>query len=475
MSSTNKFPVLPVILCGGSGTRLWPLSRESHPKQFHSFIGERSLLENTAIRAAAIDDAREIVLICNEQHRFAAAEQASAFTTKSIRTVLEPCARNTAAAIAAIAELYLEQDPVLVVLPSDHHLPDIVGFRRAISRAASVAELGYLVTFGVRPTSAETGYGYIEAGERLSMNGAFKVSRFVEKPNALLAAELIKNERYTWNSGMFVMKASVYLEELSKYSPDVRNTVREAVNVAVHETDFIRLQRDSFERSPNISVDYAVFERSDKVATVSFDGTWSDLGSWAAVAELALQQKPEDHAPLQNVIEVNAKDNYVHANKPVALVGVEGLVVVDTDDALLITGRDSAQYVKDAVSIIKERAPALASLHRKVNRPWGWYDSVDISSGHQVKRIMVKPGASLSLQSHNHRAEHWIIVKGTASVTVDSVTKDYTQNEHVYIPLKARHRLENHTNSTVEIVEVQCGDYLGEDDIIRYEDIYGRV
>ncbi len=462
--------LLPVILCGGSGTRLWPLSRESYPKQFHRFVGSHTLFEDTVLRATALPDVLEIAIVCNEVHRFMAAEQSARVFSGKVHIFLEPSARNTAPAIAAVAHLF--SDKTIAVLPSDHYMPTAETFIQCVKTALPATEVGYLVTFGITPTAPETGYGYIAAGQAVhGLQGICRVSKFLEKPNLETAKALLATGTHTWNSGMFVMRASDFLAELKTYAPDVFEATKEASTKAKIETDFVRLDKTAFESSPNISVDYAVFERTAKAAVTPFNGAWSDLGSWSAVAELASKNSPtidEQH------VQINASGNHIQANKPVALIGVTDLVVVDTDDALLITHKADSQQVKDAMTLLAKRAPELAKNHRKVQRPWGWYDSLDLGSNHQVKRIMVKSGASISLQTHKHRAEHWVIISGEAQITLGTEVKIYQRYDHVFIPKLCLHRLRNISKTDVELIEVQCGDYLGEDDIVRYEDVYGR-
>ncbi len=488
MSSASKNYLIPVILCGGSGTRLWPLSRESYPKQFHRFVGSHTLFEDTVLRAVALPDVTEIAIVCNEAHRFMAAEQAARVFSGKVHIVLEPAARNTAPAIAAVAHLFPER--TLVVMPSDHYMPSPNTFVGCVKTALPATEAGYLVTFGITPTAPETGYGYIAAGQVIQgLQGMSAVTKFLEKPNLETAKALLATGTHTWNSGMFVMRAFDFLNELKTYAPQVFETTQNAAAKAKIETDFVRLDKAAFESSPSISVDYAVFERTARAAVTPFNGQWSDLGSWSAVAELsanlsasqAILDKASSSADIDlgKHVQVNASRNHIHADKPVALVGVDDLVVVDTDDALLITHKANSQEVKDAMLLLAKRSPDQAKHHRKVQRPWGWYDSLDLGSNHQVKRIMVKPGASISLQTHEHRVEHWVIIKGEAQITLghgdDLDIKIYQRYEHVFIPKQTKHRLQNVSRSDVELIEVQCGDYLGEDDIVRYEDIYGRA
>ena len=467
MSTSN---LLPVILCGGSGTRLWPLSRESYPKQFHRFVGSHTLFEDTVLRAAALPDVTEIAIVCNEAHRFMAAEQAARVFSGKVHIILEPTARNTAPAIAAVAHLFADQ--TMAVLPSDHYMPTSETFAQCVKTALPATEAGYLVTFGITPTAPETGYGYIAAGQAVQgLQGISQVSKFLEKPNLETAKALLATGTHTWNSGMFVMRAADFLSELKTYAPAVFEATQAAAAKAKIETDFVRLDKATFESSPSISVDYAVFEHTTRAAVTPFNGAWSDLGSWSAVAELAANNS--DPIDAQHV-QINASGNHIHASKPVALVGVTDLVVVDTEDALLITHKADSQQVKDAMTLLAKRSPELAKNHRKVQRPWGWYDSLDLGGNHQVKRIMVKPGASISLQTHEHRAEHWVIIKGEAQITLGKEVKTYQRYDHVFIPKRCMHRLQNVSKTDVELIEVQCGDYLGEDDIVRFEDTYGR-
>jgi mannose-1-phosphate guanylyltransferase / mannose-6-phosphate isomerase len=504
--SLSSNAVLPVILCGGSGTRLWPLSRESYPKQFHRFVGNHTLFEDTILRAVALsteaDPVLEIAIVCNEAHRFMAAEQAARVFSGKVHIVLEPLARNTAPAIAAVAHLF--PDRTLVVLPSDHYMPTADCFVTCVQTALPATQAGYLVTFGITPTAPETGYGYIAAGDPLmlaagdplqtrsgqALQGLSTVAKFLEKPNLDTAKALIATGTHTWNSGMFVMRSADFLTELQTYAPEVFAATAQAAKLAKFETDFIRLDSIAFGQAPSISVDYAVFERTTRAAVTPFSGAWSDLGSWSAVAELSSQQAMQNKASgtentdnvqdLQGVqdlqhVQINASGNHIHASKPVALVGVTDLVIVDTDDALLITHKADSQQVKDAMALLAKHTPSLAKTHRKVQRPWGWYDSLDLGNNHQVKRIMVKPGASISLQTHQHRAEHWVIIQGEAQITLGTEIKTYHRYDHVFIPKECLHRLQNTSQLEVQLIEVQCGDYLGEDDIVRYEDIYGRV
>ncbi len=465
--------VQPVLLSGGSGTRLWPLSRESHPKQFLALAGDDTMLQATWQRVAPIATAAPIV-VANEEHRFLVAEQLRQIGAPVPSIILEPLGRNTAPAIAAAAMQAMAggDDPLLLVLPSDHVIRDAAAFRLAIAEALDAAAGGALVTFGIVPTSPETGFGYIQAvvGEARIR----RVARFVEKPDAATAASYLAEGGYYWNSGMFLFRASRYLEQLAHFRPDILAATRMALDNARVDGDFIRLDRDAFAACPADSIDYAVMERTADAMVVPVDIGWSDLGSWSALWDVALRDA-EGNATLGDVIAIDSRNSYVHARRLVALVGVDDLVVVETDDAVLVARKDRVQQVKDVVAQLKVGGRSQAALHREVHRPWGSYDSVDVGSRFQVKRIKVKPGARLSLQSHTQRAEHWIVVSGTARVTRDDEVFDLQADQSTYIPLGAKHRLENPGTQVLELIEVQSGDYLGEDDIVRYDDVYGRA
>ncbi len=496
-----------VLLSGGSGTRLWPLSREAYPKQFLPLVGTCTMLQDTWRRVAALVDGPPIV-VANEVHRFLAAEQLRVVGVEQAAILLEPEGRNTAPAIAAAALQAVADgdDPVLLVLPSDHVVRDGGAFRDAVRRARPSAEAGALVTFGIVPTAPETGFGYLQGeGARLDpqppglagragrseaddaaprkagaphdarndANGIQRVLRFVEKPDAATAQAYLDAGGYYWNSGMFLFRASSYLEELERFRPDILAAVRRACKQARRDGDFIRLDAAAFAASPADSIDYAVMERTERAMVLPVDIGWSDVGSWTALWE-ASEHDADGNAHHGDVIAVDSRNSYVHARRLVALVGVDDLVVVETDDAVLVAHKDRVQQVKDVVSRLKSDQRSHAVLHREVHRPWGSYDSVDVGDGFQVKRIKVKPGARLSLQSHRHRAEHWVVVRGTARITRDDEVFDLGANQSAYIPIGARHRLENPAGEMLELIEVQSGSYLGEDDIVRYEDVYGR-
>jgi mannose-1-phosphate guanylyltransferase/mannose-6-phosphate isomerase len=465
----------PVLLSGGSGTRLWPLSREAYPKQFLPLAGDDTMLQATWLRVADLAGAAPIV-VANEEHRFLAAEQLRQVGAPSGAIVLEPVGRNTAPAIAAAALQATADgaDPLLLVLPSDHVVRDAWAFRDAVRRASAAAEAGALVTFGIVPESAETGFGYIQADPGgKNMAGVRRVLRFVEKPDAATAQEYLDAGGYYWNSGMFLFRASRYLQELERFRPDILSAVRAAFAAAVRDGDFIRLDKEAFAACPSDSIDYAVMEKTDAAMVLPVDIGWNDVGSWSALWAVSVQDR-DGNARHGDVITVDTRNSYAYARRLVALVGVDDIVVVETDDAVLVAHKDQVQQVKEVVSRLKAEQRSQVALHREVHRPWGSYDSIDADDGFQVKRIKVKPGARLSLQSHKHRAEHWIVVRGTARVTRDDEVFDLQANESAYIPLGAKHRLENPGTETLELIEVQSGGYLGEDDIVRYEDAYGR-
>ena len=461
----------PVLLSGGSGTRLWPLSREAYPKQFLPLVGEATMLQDTWARVAPLA-ARPPIVVANEEHRFLAAEQLRRVGVDHAAIVLEPVGRNTAPAIAAAA-LQAQAgggDPLLLALPSDHVVRDAEGFRAAVRAAMPAAEAGALVTFGIVPSAPETGFGYIEAA---AGEGVRAVLRFVEKPDAATAQSYLDAGGYYWNSGMFLFRASRYLAELERFRPDILSAVRAAFGFARHDGDFIRLDSDAFAASPSDSIDYAVMEKTDAARVLPVDIGWNDVGSWSALWDVS-EQDADGNARHGDVIAVDSRNSYAYARRLVALVGVDDLVVVETDDAVLVARKDRVQGVKAVVAQLKADQRSHAVLHREVHRPWGSYDSIDQDAGFQVKRIKVKPGARLSLQSHQHRAEHWIVVRGTARVTRDNDVFELHANQSTYIPLGAKHRLENPGSEMLELIEVQSGGYLGEDDIVRYEDVYGR-
>ncbi|KAF1727815.1 MAG: mannose-1-phosphate guanylyltransferase/mannose-6-phosphate isomerase [Pseudoxanthomonas sp.] len=461
----------PVLLSGGSGTRLWPLSREAYPKQFLPLAGDDTMVQATWRRVEALADLAPIV-VANEEHRFLVAEQLRQVGAPVPAILLEPVGRNTAPAIAAAALQAMAggADPLLLVLPSDHVVRDVAGFQRAVREASSAAEAGALVTFGIVPDAPETGFGYIQAE---AGDGLRQVLRFVEKPDAATARSYLDAGGYYWNSGMFLFRASRYLEELARFRPDIVDAVRAAHAAARHDGDFVRLDKDAFGACPSDSIDYAVMEKTADAMVLPVDIGWNDVGSWSALWDVA-ERDADGNAHHGDVIAVDSRNSYAYAQRLVALVGVDDIVVVETDDAVLVARKDKVQEVKQVVARLKQEQRSQAVLHREVHRPWGSYDSVDNGGRHQVKRIKVKPGAALSLQMHHHRAEHWIVVSGTAKVTRGDETLLLSENESTYIPLGVKHRLENPGKVPLELIEVQSGSYLGEDDIVRFEDVYGR-
>ncbi|MFZ5638283.1 MAG: mannose-1-phosphate guanylyltransferase/mannose-6-phosphate isomerase [Pseudomonadota bacterium] len=465
----------PVLLSGGSGTRLWPLSREAYPKQFLPLVGEDTMLQATWRRVEALSS-RPPLVVANEDHRFLVAEQLRVIGAPTPRIVLEPVGRNTAPAIAAAALIAVRDgaDPLLLVLPSDHVVRDAEAFRAAVLKAAPAAANGALVTFGIVPQAPETGFGYIQADAEAAMaDGVRRVLRFVEKPDAAAAQRYLDDGGYYWNSGMFLFRASRFLDELGRYRPDILAAARAACAHLDPDGEFLRLDREAFAASPSESIDYAVMEKTDAAMVLAVDIGWNDVGSWSALWDVS-EQDADGNAHHGDVIAIDTRNSYAYARRLVALVGVDDLVVVETDDAVLVASKDKVQEVKQVVARLKAGQRTQAALHREVHRPWGSYDSIDMGARFQVKRIKVKPGASLSLQSHAHRAEHWIVVSGVARVTRNHDVFELFANQSTYIPIGAKHRLENPGAEMLELIEVQSGDYLGEDDIVRYEDVYGR-
>ncbi|MET0814584.1 MAG: mannose-1-phosphate guanylyltransferase/mannose-6-phosphate isomerase, partial [Pseudoxanthomonas sp.] len=448
----------PVLLSGGSGTRLWPLSREAYPKQFLPLVGEDTMVQATWRRVAPLASIAPII-VANEEHRFLVAEQLRQIGAPAPAILLEPVGRNTAPAIAAAAlqAMSTGHDPLLLVLPSDHVVRDPDAFRRAVVEASAIAQVGALVTFGIVPDAAETGFGYIQSEQG---PGLQKVLRFVEKPDEATAQGYLDAGGYYWNSGMFLFRASRYLEELRKFRPDIVDAVGLAFASAQHDGDFIRLDRQAFSASPADSIDYAVMEKTADAMVLPVDIGWNDVGSWSALWDVA-EHDADGNSHHGDVIAVDTRNSYAYAQRLVALVGVDDIVVVETDDAVLVARKDRVQEVKQVVAQLKDAQRTQAVLHREVHRPWGSYDSVDVGARHQVKRIKVKPGAQLSLQSHQHRAEHWIVVKGIARVTRDNDVFELFENQSTYIPIGAKHRLENPGTEWLELIEVQSGDYLG--------------
>jgi mannose-1-phosphate guanylyltransferase/mannose-6-phosphate isomerase len=478
--------IVPVILSGGSGTRLWPLSREQYPKQLLPLLGNESLLQATLGRLDGLPGVGDALLVSNEEHRFVVAEQVRLLGRKAA-VILEPVGRNTAPALtlAALWATREGSDPVLVVMPADHAIIDAAAFRAAVIRAATLAAAGMAVTFGIAPDCPETGYGYIQTGAELigdaDHSGAFALTRFVEKPDRVTAQRYLDCGEYLWNSGLFVMRASVWIGAIAACREDILVACRNAIVAASTDGDFVRIERDAFVDCPADSIDYAVMERIavggpglPAAAVIPLAAGWSDVGVWDSLWKVMPKDEAGNAVRGDVMLHATSGTLAFAENRLLACVGVRDLVVVETDDAVLVAHRDCTQDVKAIVERLKRDARSEAQAHRKVHRPWGWYDGIDTGERFQVKRIVVKPGAALSLQMHHHRAEHWIVVRGTARVTKDAETFLVTENQSTFIPLGTRHRLENPGKLPLEMVEVQSGSYLGEDDIVRFEDTYGR-
>ena len=465
-----------IILCGGSGSRLWPLSRGQHPKQFIPLINNQSLLQNTIKRANALPNASSPLLVCNTDHRHLVQQQATA-TGCTPDLLIEPMPRNTAPAIAAAA-FYLQQqtdDPMMLVMPSDHLITDVEAFEKAVKQAIPHAETGKLMVFGIRPTHVETGYGYIHAGQTLGDTLCTEVQRFVEKPDHDTAQMYLASGEYFWNSGIFLFKASSYLNELAKLNSAMHAACAEAVHKGHQDPHAFLLDADAFAHSIDESVDYAVFEKARNVAMVKLDAGWCDLGSWSALAEVG-ETDDAGNQLIGDILAEGTRNTYINAShRLVAAIGLEDHVVVETKDAVLISSKQQCQDVKSIVSRLKTLERTEAQSHTQVQRPWGYYETLEDRPGFKVKRIVVYPGASLSLQLHHHRSEHWVVVRGTATVTKGEETFTLQCNESTYISREEKHRLANKSANELEIVETQVGDYLEEDDIIRLDDIYGRV
>ena len=469
--------VVPVILSGGSGTRLWPVSRGSFPKQFWPLVSEQTLVQETAHRAVAAGFAPPLV-VCNQDHRFLVAEQLREAGIGGARIVLEPCGRNSAPAITAAALIVAEQDPDAVVwmMPADAAITRTEALGEAMNRAVTAARAGRIVTFGMTPRSAETGYGYIEAGAELAdAPGVHEVVRFVEKPGAAAAAQFAADGKHFWNSGMFVFQAATLLQEMERFAPELVRAVRRALDTRTADLDFIRLGVEAFAGCPNISLDYAVAERTSLAAVAAADFGWSDVGSWNALWELG-EKDADGNVAVGDVLLEGATGCYARSDGMLtAVVGLQDAVVVTTGDAVLAMHRDRAQDVKAIVERLRAAGRHEAASHDRCYRPWGFYESLINGARFQVKRIVVKPAERLSLQKHFHRAEHWVVVAGTALVTRDSDEVLLRENESIYLPLGCVHRLENPGRIPLELIEVQSGGYLGEDDIVRFEDVYGRA
>ena len=468
--------ITPVILSGGSGTRLWPLSRKEYPKQYLPLFGDNTMLQETILRLNGLGNIIDPIIICNADHRFLVAEQCQQIGVKNPKILLEPVGRNTAPAIAAAALQALKDsnDSMLLVLSADHVIQDVDAFHAAINIASQQAQRGRLTTFGIVPTDANTGYGYIRSSGG-NDDGAHKVAEFIEKPDLATAELYLEDRRYLWNSGMFMFQASTFIDELAIYASNIVSSVRNAINNATQDLDFIRLERQAFESSPSDSIDYALMEKSDNVVVVTLDAKWSDIGTWTALHNIGIKDS-QGNVIKGDVVTQDTTNTFINANHHmVATIGVDSLIIIDTPDATFIATQDKAHEVKKIVESLQASGRRESNAHRKVYRPWGWYDSIESGEYFQVKRLHVKPRAKLSLQMHHKRAEHWVVVSGTATITNGDQLINLNKGESTYIPLGVIHSLENQTSEALEIIEIQSGKYLGEDDIVRYQDLYGRV
>lgn len=477
----SDVPLIAVVMAGGTGSRLWPLSREHYPKQFLQLSGENTLLQSTLLRLSPLSCETPLV-ITNEQHRFVVAEQLRQINQLSDNIILEPCGRNTAPAIALSAFTALkrneQQDPILLVLAADHVINKTDVFCNAIKNSISIVEQGNILTFGIIPDYAETGYGYIEKGsivkesQRGVGNTFYHVEQFVEKPNRSRAEEYISSGKYLWNSGMFMFKASVYLDELKKYRPDIYDICEKTVSSSYHDLDFIRLSKDVFQNCPSESIDFAVMEKTKRCIVYPVDIGWNDVGSWQSLWDIS-DKTPTGDVCKGDILTYNTKNNYIHSESAlVAAVGVEDIVIVQTKDAILVSKKSEVQDVKKIVQMLKMQERSVYLSHREEFRPWGKFDAIDQGERYKVKKIVVKPGEGLSLRMHHHRSEHWIVLSGTAKVTLNNKTFLVTANESVYIPLGATYSLENPGVIPLNLIEVSSGDYLGEDDIVRQKERY---
>ena len=468
--------IIPVILSGGSGTRLWPLSRKQYPKQYLPLVGDNTMLQETVLRLDGLDGLSDPIIICNTDHRFLVAEQLQQININNSTILLEPIGRNTAPAIAAAAlqSMKHEDDVILLVLSADHVIQDVKSFHQAINIAVKQARVGKLATFGIVPTNPNTGYGYIKSN-LIDDQGAYKVEEFVEKPNLQTAEAYLKQGNYLWNSGMFMFQAETLINELTIHSGDIVEAVTKSVINATQDLDFIRLEKQAFDSSPSDSIDCALMEKSSNVVVVPLDAQWNDIGSWSALYDIGAKDN-NGNVIQGDVLTEETTGSYINANHHmVVTIGVEDLVIVDTPNATLVASKDKSQDVKKIVERLQQQEREEQFCHRKVYRPWGWYDSIETGAHFQVKRLHVNPGAKLSLQMHHKRAEHWVVVKGIATATNGEETLTLTEGQSTYIPITVTHALANLESTPLEVIEVQSGTYLGEDDIVRFEDIYGRI
>lgn len=468
--------IYPVILSGGVGSRLWPISRSLYPKQLLPLVSDQPMMLETALRVRGGEDFAAPIIVSNDEHRFIIAQQMRDAGIAPLAHILEPQGRNTAPAAAAAAAFVQAQDAkgILLILPADHHISNTEAFLGAIAKGATLAEDGHLVTFGVLPSGPETGYGYIKRGKAIEGTGAYSVERFVEKPDLETAKSYLAEGGYDWNAGIFMFRADTILDEMRMHCPEIAARASEAVIKGVRDLDFLRLDAEAFGASPSNSIDYAVMEHAANVAVVPADMGWSDIGSWSALWEIGAKDE-SGNVISGDVLTADTKNSYIRAeNGLVATVGVENLIIVETGDVMLVASRDRVQEVKAIVDRLAANGRTEHQLHTRVHRPWGYYEGLDSGERHQVKHLLVHPGASLSLQMHHHRAEHWVVVKGRAEVTVGDKVSILEENQSVYIPLGTTHRLSNPGTEPLSIIEVQSGAYLGEDDIVRFDDVYGR-
>lgn len=481
--------IRPVVLCGGSGTRLWPLSREHYPKQLLCLVGSHTLLQQTISRLDGLDDVAEPLLVCNEEHRFLVAEQVRQIGRTPAEIILEPVGKNTAPAATLAALSLVKRDPraLMLVMPADHIIRDLTAFRQAIREGIRLAQQDRLVTFGVVPAAPETGYGYIQRGRPLAEPAtanassddkcsptSYEISAFVEKPDAATAQRYIETGKYFWNSGMFLMRAGLWLEELQRHRPDILRVCQAAYEQGRRDGDFYRVGEQVFAACPSDSIDYAVMEKTDRAAVITLDAGWSDIGAWSTLWQVSKQDAQGNVARGDVYVHDTENALLIAEHRLLAAVGLRDIVVVETPDAVLVAHKDRAQEVRQIVDRLKVEARSEHLMHRRVYRPWGSYEGLDCGERFQVKRLVIKPGAAISLQLHHHRAEHWVVVRGTARVTRGEEVFMLTENQSTYIPIGVRHRLENPGNIPLEIIEIQSGSYLGEDDIVRFEDKYNR-
>ena len=476
-----KSCIIPVILCGGTGSRLWPLSRESYPKQFLSINSRsnKSLLQSTQERIKDINGLKDPILICNEEHRFLVAEQMRGINIKPNSILLEPFGRNTAPAIAlgALKAIEIEKDPILLVLSSDHFIGNQSQFIKVINEGIQYAERERLVTFGVIPDSPDTGYGYIKSELPLDGSKVYgsNIESFIEKPDLETAKELIKDKRYTWNSGMFIFKANSILKEIKNHAPIILKYCKDALEESVFDLDFQRLKQESFKKCPNISIDIAVMEKTNIGTVLPLEAKWTDIGSWDSVWKISSKDNNNNFIK-GKVLAKNTTNCYLRSEKRlITTIGIRDLIIIETSDAILVAEKSKAQEVKNVVNLLKQQGISEGQQHKKIYRPWGFYESIIDEERWQVKIINVKPGEKLSLQKHHHRSEHWIVVSGTANVEIDGKQTTLHENQSSYIPIGSKHRLSNPGKIMLKLIEVQSGSYLGEDDIQRFEDNYGRV